>query len=392
MFGRWLLISGAVACMTMAVKDVYALSSIEAPPDGPADRRDCLGDLDGDGDTDWADLCILLDCAMDIDCWEADLDGDGDVDLSDLAVLLTDVGCGEPDVVCEEPEEGLISVAVIPVDNTSVGPGDDPLAPTFDGGATHFTFDLQVHIEDAWGDWCAAQVDSFLTAPEVQFFLHPLDQGGNPSYPGAFAVWPALEFDSYWCGASVILPGESGSLAGFVELLRTTTEMSAFWFDLEDTGVGTFTIMRFTIVMPPDAPAPPAVVPTGTGGSSPVIGTITGLAGDAAHEPPCADIAFDIVINCGEDGDGDGIGDECDNCPQDSNPSQEDCDGDGIGNVCDCPGDLDCDEDVDLSDLAGLLSDYGITAGATYEQGDLDDDGEVDLADLAALLANYGGC
>ncbi|MBU0616380.1 MAG: hypothetical protein KKI02_01550, partial [Planctomycetes bacterium] len=55
-----------------------------------------------------------------------------------------------------------------------------------------------------------------------------------------------------------------------------------------------------------------------------------------------------------------------------------------------CPGDLDGDGDVDLADLAQLLSNYGTTEGATYEQGDLDGDGDVDLADLAALLAVYG--
>jgi predicted outer membrane repeat protein len=54
------------------------------------------------------------------------------------------------------------------------------------------------------------------------------------------------------------------------------------------------------------------------------------------------------------------------------------------------PGDLDGDGDVDLSDLAQLLSNYGMTEGATYEDGDLDGDGDVDLSDLAGLLANYG--
>ncbi|MBU0617537.1 MAG: hypothetical protein KKI02_07455, partial [Planctomycetes bacterium] len=55
-----------------------------------------------------------------------------------------------------------------------------------------------------------------------------------------------------------------------------------------------------------------------------------------------------------------------------------------------CPGDLDGDGDVDLSDLSQLLAHYGITSGATYEQGDLDGDGDVDLSDLSALLAVYG--
>jgi hypothetical protein len=55
-----------------------------------------------------------------------------------------------------------------------------------------------------------------------------------------------------------------------------------------------------------------------------------------------------------------------------------------------CPGDLDGDDDIDLSDLAQLLANYGMTNGAMYEDGDLDADGDVDLSDLAALLAVYG--
>jgi hypothetical protein len=55
-----------------------------------------------------------------------------------------------------------------------------------------------------------------------------------------------------------------------------------------------------------------------------------------------------------------------------------------------CPGDLDGDGDVDLTDLAQLLAHYGMTEGATYEDGDLDGDGDVDLTDLAALLSVYG--
>ncbi len=55
-----------------------------------------------------------------------------------------------------------------------------------------------------------------------------------------------------------------------------------------------------------------------------------------------------------------------------------------------CFGDLDGDQDADLTDLAILLSHYGTLHGATRSDGDLDCDNDVDLADLAALLTVYG--
>ena len=55
----------------------------------------CPGDLDGDGDTDLADLGILLadfGCTLPGPC-VGDLDNDGDTDLADLGILLADFGC-----------------------------------------------------------------------------------------------------------------------------------------------------------------------------------------------------------------------------------------------------------------------------------------------------------
>ncbi|MBU0617338.1 MAG: NF038122 family metalloprotease [Planctomycetes bacterium] len=75
-------------------------------------------------------------------------------------------------------------------------------------------------------------------------------------------------------------------------------------------------------------------------------------------------------------------------------PSGQDCPNPGAsGNYCtaDIDGSGDCV--VDLADLALLLSNYGITSGATPDQGDIDPpggDGNVDLGDLAALLSQYG--
>jgi hypothetical protein len=54
----------------------------------------CVGDLDGDGDTDQADLGILLANWGCTSGCVGDLDGDDDTDQGDLGILLADWGCG----------------------------------------------------------------------------------------------------------------------------------------------------------------------------------------------------------------------------------------------------------------------------------------------------------
>ena len=55
-------------------------------------EQPCPGDVDGDGDTDQADLGILL-ASYGTDAG-GDLDGDNDTDQADLGILLADWGCG----------------------------------------------------------------------------------------------------------------------------------------------------------------------------------------------------------------------------------------------------------------------------------------------------------
>jgi len=54
------------------------------------------------------------------------------------------------------------------------------------------------------------------------------------------------------------------------------------------------------------------------------------------------------------------------------------------------PTDAQGDGDVDLSDLAIVLANFGTQEGATQSQGDSDSDGDIDLQDLATLLADFG--
>jgi hypothetical protein len=71
-----------------------------------------------------------------------------------------------------------------------------------------------------------------------------------------------------------------------------------------------------------------------------------------------------------------------------------------LGDMVGCPepgctgggtdADVNGDCRIDLIDLAILLSNFGITTGATHEDGDVDSDGDVELADLSVLLSRFG--
>ena len=55
-----------------------------------------------------------------------------------------------------------------------------------------------------------------------------------------------------------------------------------------------------------------------------------------------------------------------------------------------CPADINNDGQINLTDLAQLLSNFGIGSGATRAMGDIDGDGDVDLTDLSTMLTVFG--
>ena len=83
------------------------------------------------------------------------------------------------------------------------------------------------------------------------------------------------------------------------------------------------------------------------------------------------DITFGSLTPGNSDGDGDGINDDVDNCPNTANSDQADNDGDGMGDVCD--DDDDNDGVLDVNDNCPLTANAG--------QEDYDGDGLGDICD-----------
>jgi low density lipoprotein receptor-related protein 5/6 len=91
--------------------------------------------------------------------------------------------------------------------------------------------------------------------------------------------------------------------------------------------------------------------------------------------------------DCDPDTDGDGVTDDCDNCPQIPNADQLDCNGNGIGNACEPnPADADDDSDGVCNGADGCPLDPEKTepgiCGCGVSDADSDGDGVADCDDL----------
>jgi hypothetical protein len=73
------------------------------------------------------------------------------------------------------------------------------------------------------------------------------------------------------------------------------------------------------------------------------------------------------------DTDGDGVGDVCDNCPDDYNPGQEDADEDGIGDVCENRPPIAVCQDVTVSADSNCI---GVVTADDVDNGSYDPDGD----------------
>jgi hypothetical protein len=139
-----------------------------------------------------------------------------------------------------------------------------------------------------------------------------------------------------------------------------------------------------TLVKVNGAPLIDAVVVSSTTifGKMPSSATETwpGIIATNPSGPPTSFANFKYTDDAPVDGDGDGVPDRFDNCPQVANADQADADGDWVGDACDLPAcsdgiDNDRDGKTDYPDDPGCIN-----AGWTHEQGQcengVDDDGD----------------
>lgn len=148
-----------------------------------------------------------------------------------------------------------VLVTVVPVGRADVT-GEFLLSAVDGNGALpgSLSFDLVIDVFSSpyyTEDWTAAGVYGTLT--DGVFYQDP-DNDGNPPDPELFDEYPASQWTSFYTG-----PGDWPNLEipGYREIQFATNEDTATslyteWFDVTDTGEGTFTLARVTVI--PEAP------------------------------------------------------------------------------------------------------------------------------------------
>ncbi|MFG0253278.1 MAG: hypothetical protein ACF8NJ_10445 [Phycisphaerales bacterium JB038] len=321
---------------------------------GLASADSVCGDLNGDHRCDTSDLGILL---ADFGCsggdCPGDIDGDGDTDQADLAWWTIGFHRHDSPAPCEPLGTGPIDAFIVPVDNSDVGLGDDSEHPEFLGGVTHFTFDLIAEI-GVDNDWTTAASRLIVVTAGVELFQH--DIGNDVEPPGHLLnYFPALAYDTFCAAPPALFDGYYPAFADWVG--SDPMSYGATWFDTHWSPDAISTLQRFTLVVDAGSGIAPGVFAGDCAYGYPVLArfstdlTSTSTGADFLHGEY---LIVDLAHPCPGDVDLDGDVDQSDlgtllaayNRPSDDPLYDE-------------RADLDCDGDVDQSDLGILMAAYG---------------------------------
>ncbi len=299
------------------------------------------GDPAGDGVVDAADFGLLLGQYGDTGVGLiADIDGDNVVGQSDLAFLLTYFGAAGP--ACENiAGPGEVVHTATRVDNSLVRVGEGPFDPLFDGGVTHYTFEISVDLGGV-NIWTTGSMDTtILPGSPFEIYQHPFGGDATTEFPGVSAVqYDTAVQSAYGLGTTGVL---------FDGVIATPKEFDVdVWFTKGSPSPNGGLIARVSLVRTGAAPDP-VMVPFGACPGAVRIGTVEISSTAGFTEGQLHTDVFEII----------------------ENPL-----------VSDINGDLT----VDTADLGILIANFG----TDHPYSDVNNDEIVNTADLGTLIGEFG--
>jgi len=183
------------SAITMILAAGFVASTSIAMAGGPPA---CFADVTGDNRVNYNDLGFVLDE------WgvggdpAADVNQDGVVGPIDYASVLTRFGRIDS---CNTifPNVGKYGITVSSVDNSDVRLGDDTQSPGFDGGTTHFTYEVSVKTTGN-SVWLSGSMNLQIEpdAPLEVFQYDGLFSTGDVFYEdsGGFGAFPSMLYDT----------------------------------------------------------------------------------------------------------------------------------------------------------------------------------------------------
>ncbi|MFT7580910.1 MAG: hypothetical protein ACI9MR_002584 [Myxococcota bacterium] len=221
------------------------------------------------------------------------------------------------------------------------------------------------------------------------------ETAGNPGLDTLIFLYGPMDADGFYGQVPIAVDDDSGE--GLQAIVRRDLAAGE-WFVVVTTsggmGQGSVTLTGTSSCGEPLACVTDADCPNANSGDPATFGA------NAECEAVCWDSV--CVTQCTyPDGDGDGIADEVDNCPNVANTSQADADGDGVGDACDdsFDGGVACEEDQDCyytdgdAVCSGRCQDgqcvtFGCNVETTTTADDDDEDRVSDNLDNCIGIAN----